>query len=385
MPTGAANGIVVIDVDVKNNKNGTKAIDELIAREERINVKLAARTPSGGFHLHFRHRDGVRNSADQIGVGVDVRGDGGYVILPPSQIDQGAYEWCNGFAPNINAPLAESAGEMPEALFQAIINAKNKKKSEPTHLELRAEPTPCVPSQAAQVTAGQAVARRSAAWSYFEAAVRDECKKVATCMAGQNEQLNRSAFVISQLVHSYDVVQEGQCTPREQIAEWARRRLNEAAAGMATLNPEDPWNWSAIEPTINSGWQAGAQVPHAGSPNYHAPALQPPANLPALLPARQDELELRPPTAEEAAEIDEACVSNLEGKWPAPTYFAISKILPIGAVALLSGPGGVGKSSLRYKRGSQLPQAESSMVSEPIRGLLLGSLQKTDSQRRISA
>jgi Bifunctional DNA primase/polymerase, N-terminal len=37
-------------------------------------------TRSGGKHLFFHHVDGVRCSAGRIAVGVDVRGDGGYII-----------------------------------------------------------------------------------------------------------------------------------------------------------------------------------------------------------------------------------------------------------------------------------------------------------------
>jgi len=37
-------------------------------------------TRSGGLHLYYRHRDGIRNSQGKLCPGVDTRGDGGYVI-----------------------------------------------------------------------------------------------------------------------------------------------------------------------------------------------------------------------------------------------------------------------------------------------------------------
>ena len=41
-------------------------------------------TLSGGRHYLFRHADGVRNGAGKLAPGIDVRGEGGYVIMPPS-------------------------------------------------------------------------------------------------------------------------------------------------------------------------------------------------------------------------------------------------------------------------------------------------------------
>jgi hypothetical protein len=57
---------------------------------------LQAITGGGGFHLYFRAPEGVeiRNSAGKLGAGVDVRGNGGYVLLPPSlHISGRRYAW----------------------------------------------------------------------------------------------------------------------------------------------------------------------------------------------------------------------------------------------------------------------------------------------------
>src|SRR5262249_30118990 len=87
MPTGSKSGLIGIDVDVKARKNGSVALEKLPPLPET----KAALTPSGGRHLYFQDPGTIRSSTDKLGLGVDVRGDGGYVVLPPSH--DGLYEW----------------------------------------------------------------------------------------------------------------------------------------------------------------------------------------------------------------------------------------------------------------------------------------------------
>ena len=89
-----ASGLVVIDIDVKDNAPGLENWAKLTADREPIETAMA-RTPSGGFHCFFLAPDlvDIRNSAGKIAPGIDVRADGGYVIVPPSETDVGSYEW----------------------------------------------------------------------------------------------------------------------------------------------------------------------------------------------------------------------------------------------------------------------------------------------------
>ena len=83
VPTGRASGWVVLDIDVKGGARG----GEWLARNRaRIPVTRAHTTRSGGLHFVFLAPEGVdiRNSAGRVAPGVDVRGEGGYVIVPPS-------------------------------------------------------------------------------------------------------------------------------------------------------------------------------------------------------------------------------------------------------------------------------------------------------------
>ena len=52
-----------------------------------------ARTGSGGTHYYFQYVPGINNSAGKIGVDIDIRGQGGYGIVPPSKNGAGSYEW----------------------------------------------------------------------------------------------------------------------------------------------------------------------------------------------------------------------------------------------------------------------------------------------------
>jgi len=82
IPTGEVTALVVVDVDVKDGRQGGSWLD---ANSHRLPQTWTVRTASGGLHLYFRWPDQpIRNSASKIAPGIDVRGDGGYVIVPPS-------------------------------------------------------------------------------------------------------------------------------------------------------------------------------------------------------------------------------------------------------------------------------------------------------------
>jgi hypothetical protein len=108
MPTGTVSGIVVIDLDRKNGVDGWDSFKDLEAKHGQIEDTPVVITPSGGFHFWFRHPKGhkIATTAGQLAPGVDIRGDGGYVIVPPSR----GYEW---EASNIGSPA-----EMPRWLIE---------------------------------------------------------------------------------------------------------------------------------------------------------------------------------------------------------------------------------------------------------------------------
>lgn len=83
--TGAVSGLVVVDVDPDHG--GDASLERLVGEHDCLPASRVVRTGSGGRHLYFRHPGGVvRNDAGRrLGPGLDIRGDGGYVIAPPSR------------------------------------------------------------------------------------------------------------------------------------------------------------------------------------------------------------------------------------------------------------------------------------------------------------
>jgi hypothetical protein len=78
-PTGDRNGFDVLDVDPRHGGDAWHA-----AHRSRLPPTRMHQTGGAGLHILFRHREGVRNSAGKIAPGIDVRGEGGFVIWWPA-------------------------------------------------------------------------------------------------------------------------------------------------------------------------------------------------------------------------------------------------------------------------------------------------------------
>jgi Bifunctional DNA primase/polymerase, N-terminal len=103
IPTGKVSGFDVLDIDVKHDA----ARAWLIAAKDRIPSTSTYQTRSGGFHVLFRHVEGVHNTESHIAKGIDTRGEGGYIIF-----------WFGaGFPCTDHSPIADWADWLLEALF----------------------------------------------------------------------------------------------------------------------------------------------------------------------------------------------------------------------------------------------------------------------------
>lgn len=97
--TGAISGFWVLDIDVPSDAHdadGRDWLDEMEAKNGRLPDTRISITANGGRHMFFNHVDGIKNSGGDIAPGIDVRGDGGFVVMPGSVMADGRfYEWEN--------------------------------------------------------------------------------------------------------------------------------------------------------------------------------------------------------------------------------------------------------------------------------------------------
>jgi Bifunctional DNA primase/polymerase, N-terminal len=93
---GRISNLVVVDVDTGHGGLGTLTAME--ADHQLLDRSATVETPSGGRHYWLRHPGGRLSNSnkairDRYGPGVDIRGDGGLVLAPPSVRLVGAYRW----------------------------------------------------------------------------------------------------------------------------------------------------------------------------------------------------------------------------------------------------------------------------------------------------
>src|SRR3954452_24023818 len=87
LPTGTPTGVLVVDVDVHAGGSGFTAFERARAEGFGDAWGWLVRTPSGGLHAYYPHVRGQEQRSWQVpSAHVDFRGDGGYVIAPPSRI-----------------------------------------------------------------------------------------------------------------------------------------------------------------------------------------------------------------------------------------------------------------------------------------------------------
>lgn len=111
--TGEVSGIFVLDVDIKKGAKGDESLSALEKEHGKLPETLSATTWSGGEHQVFNYPGHSVKNRTGFRPGLDIRGDGGYVLVAPSEIGGHAYQW-----DNIDSAIADA----PDWLLETIAN-----------------------------------------------------------------------------------------------------------------------------------------------------------------------------------------------------------------------------------------------------------------------
>ncbi len=170
--TGAVSGIVAIDIDA--DRGGLDTFAQIEAGHRELSITLTALTGGGGRHLLFAYPGRPVGNRTNLARGIDARGDGGYIVAPPSLYPSGKrYAWVDE-----NSPIAP----MPGWLL-ALVSRGGKTAMSP------------------QTAATKPTAAKTASPAYVEAALRGELAKLEQTVEGErNNQLNKSAFALGRFV-----------------------------------------------------------------------------------------------------------------------------------------------------------------------------------------
>jgi len=122
--TGKGSGLFVVDLDVDKAKNGIRTWQQLEKQHGKAAATYTVQTPRDGRHLYFKIPDAhiIPCSTGKLGEGIDVRGDGGYVVAPPSTVNGRAYKVLNAAAPAMPpAWIIEAVRAKPEKLGTPVL------------------------------------------------------------------------------------------------------------------------------------------------------------------------------------------------------------------------------------------------------------------------
>jgi putative DNA primase/helicase len=252
LPTGRAIGAFVVDVDAGEDKT-TGEIYEAAALQLKLEAAIGgplpparfALTPRGGVHLYFKMpvEDLIGNRTDLLGKKsrIDIRGEGGYVIAPPSARKDGViYAWGDEQV-DIATP--------PPALVDLVLRRGefDERESTPSGSGIGARAAakvkPSAGAAGSSIAAGDEAVRK-----YGLSGLDAELQALRGAReGGRNDALNIAALKLSQLVAA-GALHEG----------FVRAALEDAAASIGLIKDD---GLRAVRATIESGFRKGRSQP----------------------------------------------------------------------------------------------------------------------------
>jgi Protein of unknown function (DUF3987)/Bifunctional DNA primase/polymerase, N-terminal len=228
-------GLVVIDCDRHGGPDGVAAFKKLVGDNPgKVEPKPPqTQTPNNGVHVIFRPPstgEPLGNSSGNLPKGIDVRGAGGYIIAPGSQLADGRAWMAKESAPAL--AQAYAAGTIPEVPAWLLALLRPVRKEAGTNGNGAAYSAP----------PGAASPREVA---YANAALADIHGELSrTAEGGRNEALNKAAFRMGTMVGAGWISEE-----------LVRSELIDAATRCGLEHGE-------ASKTISSGLKGGMAVPH---------------------------------------------------------------------------------------------------------------------------
>ena len=247
--TGTKSGVWVLDID---GEDGDIAIADLEQKYGNLPDTVEVETPNG-WHLWFDlpSKPLVKTIAGKLGTGLDVRGEGGLVIAPPSIHPSGKrYRFVEGM----------SASERdPERSPKWLTNRVTKKSTA---------------KSTAAGNNGRSATSNSQTSNYGFAALEDEVQAIKEASWGaQEETLNASAFKIGSLVAGGEIRRAD-----------AFEALVSAGLKMSNEPYRDTWGQTAIEAKVERALKDGAKKPRSTNRSKSGRKTESPAT--ELLDAR---------------------------------------------------------------------------------------------------
>jgi putative DNA primase/helicase len=222
VPTGRGSGFIVLDVDIKRPE--ANGFDTLATLGFAILPDTPmTHTPSGGLHLYFaapdhppiRNTNGVKGRG--IGLGLDWRGEGGYVIVPS---EGSGYHW-------------DPHWSLDSALLAAVPAALHPREPE------------------RQVRANRPVRPANGLSPDAERALDSACRRILAAPAGEQEAtLNGQAFRIGRFAGAGGIPSDFAC----RTLLWAARRIPD-------YDRRHPWGAAQLERKVNRAFLDGVQRP----------------------------------------------------------------------------------------------------------------------------
>ncbi len=340
LPTGSTSGLSVVDIDVKNGKDGRQVFDAYLEEHgEEWPVTVEAETPSGGSHLIFENEPG---SSSRTGVlpGVDTRGEGGYVVLSPSRLADGRKYKLLAFG-------------APAKMSPAIATLFNKTKFKSKNT---AAPEDTPRNAAAKASAGALEAPRQKTeldGRYAGKALKGEANAVRDAAPGErNHRLNVAAVKVGHYVpHLLDRTEvEDKLTAAAIEAGLGEEETTKTiASGLEAGMREPEWPPADIRPaTASEDFSTPAAV--AGLEEYAtsigttvAELEREARDMAAKREAAKDAVKARLEAAE-PKRLSDLLAGGL-GKLQ-PRCWEVKGVFMRGALTVVGGAGGTGKSSL---------------------------------------